>query len=800
MLCDPNPYQKQATDGGFVNSEQILRLYETILSNTPDLIYVFGLDHRFVYANAALLEMWGKTKDESIGKNCLELGYEPWHAQMHDREIDQVIALKQPIRGVVAFTGQKGRRMYDYIFSPVIGPSGDVEAIAGTTRDITDRILFEDALKESESRYRSLFESVDEGFCILELICDEDGKPEDGKVLETNPAFERITGLPNIIGRQILSILPDLDSVWINAFQSVALTGIPQRSVHYAPTSGKWFDVSTFKSGDASSGKLAILISDVTESREKERALREGEAQYRQIAEGLPQMVWSAGPDGIRDYFNGRWLEFTGVGPENCEGPWLSVMHIEDRARASKAWDASVLSGKTFEAEYRLRSREGQYRWFLGRAIAIRNKQGQTVRWFGTCTDIEEQKNAQVTLQITYNFALALAADLDLERIVQSLTDASTFALGAEYGAFFYREDGDDEDIVSLIAASGRKVVGLETLCLGDRSAAFAGCFKSTEIVRRDNVSSDHTYSHILSLDPTVSSYLSAPVISRSGEIIGILIFAHPAPEIFTSQHERIVSSFVAQAATAIDNARLYERLRLMNEDLEARVQARTSDLLAAIERLQGFTSHVSHDLRSPLRAIASTSRIIQEDFGTKLPDEVLRLLTRQADAGTRLGKLVDDLLKLSRISKQEMIRQRVDVSFLAQDVFVEAQSTHPYSKASIDISDNLYTEADPRLLRLALHNLIENAVKYSPQGGTIIVGQREDGAFFVRDEGIGMEPQYLEKIFEPFQRLHRDDEYSGTGIGLANVKQVIDRHGGEIWAESGLGSGATFYFKFNQK
>jgi PAS domain S-box-containing protein len=137
-------------------SERQRRLYETVLSNTPDLVYVFDLEHRFTYANAVLLQMWGKTFEEAVGKTCWELGYEPWHAAMHDREIEEVKATKAPIRGEVPFDGAFGRRIYDYIFVPILGPDGEVEAVAGTTRDVTERKQFEEELRDSELRFRTI--------------------------------------------------------------------------------------------------------------------------------------------------------------------------------------------------------------------------------------------------------------------------------------------------------------------------------------------------------------------------------------------------------------------------------------------------------------------------------------------------------------------------------------------------------------------------------------------------------------------------------------------------------------------
>lgn len=229
--------------------------------------------------------------------------------------------------------------------------------------------------------------------------------------------------------------------------------------------------------------------------------------------------------------------------------------------------------------------------------------------------------------------------------------------------------------------------------------------------------------------------------------------------------------------------------------ELERRVTERTAQLQAANEALQGFTYHVAHDLRAPLRSIGSASRMVQEDYGSALPPEAHALLDRQAEAASKLGRLIDDLLKLSRLSQAEMVRKRLDLSALAVEAARQARLAHPHSLVEVEIEPGLTGQADPNLLSLALGNLIENAVKYSPRGGVIGVGRLPEGAYFVRDQGIGIDPKYFEKIFEPFERLHRDDEFQGTGIGLSNVRQVIERHGGRIWVESEPGKGSVFYF-----
>jgi PAS domain S-box-containing protein len=255
-------------------SERRRRLYETVLSNTPDLVYVFDLEHRFTYANAVLLQMWGKTFEEAVGKTCWELGYEPWHAAMHDREIEEVKATRAPIRGEVPFNGTFGRRIYDYIFVPILGPDGEVEAVAGTTRDVTERKRFEEDLRDSELRFRT-------------------------------------------------------------------------------------------------------------------------------ITNAMPQMVWTALPDGSIDYHNERFYDFVGL-PAGAAGgtSWAEdLLHPDDREAGHARWVHSIASGAPYEATYRLRHHSGEYRWILARALALRSESGEIVKWLGTDTDIHAAKLTEEALQ-----------------------------------------------------------------------------------------------------------------------------------------------------------------------------------------------------------------------------------------------------------------------------------------------------------------------------------------------------------------------------------------------------------------
>jgi len=243
------------------------------------------------------------------------------------------------------------------------------------------------------------------------------------------------------------------------------------------------------------------------------------------------------------------------------------------------------------------------------------------------------------------------------------------------------------------------------------------------------------------------------------------------------------------------------EELLQFQIGLEQRVIERTRLLEAAVNEQESFSYSVSHDLRSPLRHINSYLAILAEEFAENIPPAARHYMDRACVASIKMGKLIDDLLELSRVGRADLIKESVDLSGIASGIVVMLQETYPERGTEVVIAEELTAQGDKNLLRLVLLNLLGNAWKYTSGretarlefGAELIAGRQ---AFFVRDNGAGFDMAYRDKLFGTFQRLH-GEEYEGTGIGLATVKRIMERHGGAVWGEAEIGAGATFYFSF---
>lgn len=255
-------------------------------------------------------------------------------------------------------------------------------------------------------------------------------------------------------------------------------------------------------------------------------------------------------------------------------------------------------------------------------------------------------------------------------------------------------------------------------------------------------------------------------------------------------------SDELTRVGSAFDS--MAQQVQTVHDRLEERVATRTAQLEAANEELESFSYSVSHDLRAPLRAVHGFSRAVLEDHGDGLPPAAKADLQRVCAGAERMGRLIDDLLELSRATRVEIRRERVDLGHLARRIVDDLKASSEGRVVDIRIADGLEAHADPSLIELALRNLLHNAWKFTSRRSraTIEVGRSLDGeAFFVRDDGAGFDPTYRDKLFEPFQRLHSERDFPGTGVGLALVARILHRHGGEVWAEGEEGRGATFFF-----
>jgi PAS domain S-box-containing protein len=234
----------------------------------------------------------------------------------------------------------------------------------------------------------------------------------------------------------------------------------------------------------------------------------------------------------------------------------------------------------------------------------------------------------------------------------------------------------------------------------------------------------------------------------------------------------------------------------------EEQVLHRTAELEASTKELDAFAYSVSHDLRAPLRALHGFSQILLEDYESRLDDDGRQYLQRIQANVAHMGQLIDDLLRLSHVTRTDLNRERTDIGALAGEIIARLREADPQRHVEVTIADDLVATCDSQLMRVALDNLLSNAWKFTSkrEHAIIDVGAVCDHGtemFFVRDNGAGFDMRYASKLFDPFQRLHTMDEFEGTGIGLAIVNRIVTRHGGQIWAESEPGNGATFFFAF---
>jgi len=561
------------------------------------------------------------------------------------------------------------------------------------------------------------------------------------------------------------------------------------------------------------------VVQDISTRRGAEDTLRQSEEVLRALANTIPQLAWMAQADGAMVWFNERWFDYTGTTPDQVVGwGWQDTCEPSALPAVMERWTASLKTGEPFEMEFPIRGVDGKYRWFLTRGNPVRDRNGAVLRWFGTNTDVDQVKRAEQALrdeshvlELLNSTGTTLASTRDLRSLLQAVTDAATDIAGARHGAFLYHgQDTGSGNLFSLFTVSSASPAEFEAFGEPGSSGLFAPglpgeALSDQGVLRSDDILFDARFQSLPSAHPPLRSYLAVPVVAHSGEALGTMFFGHPEPGIFSERTERIVRGIAAQAAVAIDNARLYEAAQRAAEErkvlLENERVAR-----AEAERVSNmkdeFLATLSHELRTPLSAILGWAQVLRR--GSRDQNDLQRgLQTIERNARSQ-AQLIEDLLDMSRITSGKVL---LDMQTVAPAGFIDAavETVRPAADAKNIRIEKHYTldggmvAGDPARLQQVVWNLLSNAIKFTPRDGRVDIDlSRNDSSILitVRDNGAGIKPEFITHVFERFRQgdASMTRRHGGLGLGLAIVKQLIEQHGGTVRAESaGEGQGASF-------
>ncbi len=659
---------------------------------------------------------------------------------------------------------------------------------------LVDARRMSEELRSSEAQSRALLDSMDEGFCIIEVLFDASSRPVDYRYLEMNPAFVDHSGLRDATGRTVREIVADHEDHWFEVYGQVALTGESVRFANEARSMGRWFDVHASRLGGPESRKVAVLFTDITARVSAEEELKASEERVRLATEaaGLGIWVWDVAEDRVV-YENDRLFEIFGQSrsdePLNRARFLANFIHPDDVDRFERAVADTLRRGTRFYFLGRFRRGDGDLRWIELTGQLLKGAGAASPRVLGTAADVTERQHAEEAtrgrarkLQHLARIANRINTAHDVNSVIGVVTEEARNLIGAGQAATIMVLNPDHPQPINVVAGPGPDAPGPASLD-GDGLRFFEVASRSNGPIRltRDGIEADPRWralGRLAGSGATPNGWLAAPLIGRNGKNMGLIQLSDRSQGEFTADDEALLVQLAQLTAIAVENARLYQELRSNDE------------------RKDEFLAMLAHELRNPLAAIGNAVRLSSNDDAGEHLGWSLEVITRQM---SHLSRLIDDLMDVSRITRGKITLRR-DVVDAAPILESAAATVAPLVEERMHTLDRqieagtLWVDADPTRLEQVVVNLLNNAAKYSENGGKITLSARsEAGQVVIRveDNGLGIAPEKLPEMFELFAQGDRTLARSeaGLGIGLTVVKKLVEMHGGTITAALGAAS-----------
>ncbi len=789
--------------------------YRTLFEYAPDGIVIADAQSNYLDANASMCRMLGYTHDELIRLHAADIVVET--------EVAQVAPALATIKAGAGYHREwQFRRKNGTTFAAEVRatmmPDGN---LLGMIRDISERQRTAETLAAERTLLRTLFDLLPDYIYV---------KDPESRFLACNDRCAGRFGVAatrDLIGKSDVDFFPAEFAAKFRAEELAVLRGIPviDREERWTRADGGREIIQTTKVPlRDGAGKIVGIIGcghDITKRKRDEETLAAERTLLRTLIDLLPDSIYVKDATSRFILLNEACARNSGVAAAaDMLGKSDADFLAAGVAARSRNIELNVLRGGSLvNHEHPFVRPDGMRQVLLTTKVPLRDGAGNIVGIVGTSRDITESKRAEESIRrlnseleqrviertaqwetanaelhrsraIFINLFeslpglyLVLTPDLKIVTASDAYTKATLTTRTSIVGRGLFEVFPDNPDDAAATGVSNLRA-SLERV--RQTAAPDTMAIQKYDMRRPDGTFEEHFWSPI-----------NSPVLGADRRLEYIV---HRVEE---------VTDFVRQKSLSVGTT---IEIRARMEQMEAevfqssqKVQAANRGLEAANSELEAFSYSVSHDLRAPLRAIDGYSRAVLEDFGAQLPADGQRQLQTIRHSALKMGQLIDDLLRFSRLSRQPLSRHAVDTEKLVQSALADLAADQAGRQLQVKIGALPPSDGDPSLLKQVWVNLLSNALKYTRRraAATVEVGwQRRDDAdvFFVRDNGSGFDMQYAGKLFGVFQRLHRQEEFEGTGVGLAIVQRIVSRHGGRVWAEAAVDQGATFYFTLGEK